>query len=98
MVSAVEDGYGFLIETTQYAPALVGSALPFTDARRHKEMMEKVRYGGTFIGLLRERRPVVQLAVLDRVGADGRAVRVACVVSPDSFPQVVAIEGSLDHR
>ena len=52
--AAVEDGYGFLIETTQYAPALVGSALPFTDARRHKEMMEKVRYGGTFIGLLRD--------------------------------------------
>ena len=31
--AAVEDGYGFLVETTQYAPALVGSALPFTDAR-----------------------------------------------------------------
>ena len=39
--AAVEDGYGFLVETTQYAPALVGSALPFTDARRHKEMMEQ---------------------------------------------------------
>jgi choline dehydrogenase-like flavoprotein len=51
---AVEDGYGFLIEATQYAPALVGSALPFTGARRHKEMMEKVRYGATFIGLLRD--------------------------------------------
>ena len=53
--AAVEDGYGFLVETTQYAPALVGSALPFTSAPRHKEMMEKVRYGGTFIGLLRDR-------------------------------------------
>ena len=53
--AAVEDGYGFLVETTQYAPALVGSALPFTTARRHKEMMEKVRFGATFIGLLRER-------------------------------------------
>ncbi len=52
--AAVEDGYGFLVETTQYAPALVGSALPFTDARRHKEMMETVRHGGTFIGLLRD--------------------------------------------
>ena len=29
--AAVEDGYGFLIESTQYAPALVRSALPFTD-------------------------------------------------------------------
>jgi choline dehydrogenase-like flavoprotein len=52
--AAVEDGYGFLVETTQYAPALVGSALPFTGAHRHKEMMENVRYGGTFIGLLRD--------------------------------------------
>jgi choline dehydrogenase-like flavoprotein len=52
--ASVEDGYGFLIETTQYAPALVGSALPFTNARRHKEMMETVRFGGTFIGLLRD--------------------------------------------
>ncbi len=52
--AAVEDGYGFLVETTQYAPALVGSALPFTTGQRHKEMMEKVRYGGTFIGLLRD--------------------------------------------
>jgi choline dehydrogenase-like flavoprotein len=50
----IEDGYGFLIETTQYAPALVGSALPFTSAARHKEMMERVRYGATFIGLLRD--------------------------------------------
>ena len=53
--AAVEDGHGFLIESTQYAPALVGSALPFTGAQRHKEMMERVRYGATFIGLLRER-------------------------------------------
>jgi choline dehydrogenase-like flavoprotein len=52
--AAVEDGFGFLVETTQYAPALVGSALPFTTAQRHKEMMEKVRFGGTFIGLLRD--------------------------------------------
>ena len=52
--AAVEDGYGFLIETTQYAPALVGSALPFTSARQHKEMMERVRFGATFIGLLRD--------------------------------------------
>jgi choline dehydrogenase-like flavoprotein len=53
--AAIEDGYGFLLETTQYAPALVGSALPFTTARAHKEMLERVPYGGTFIGLVRER-------------------------------------------
>jgi len=67
--AAVEDGYGFLVETTQYAPALVGSALPFTTARQHKEMMQKVPYGGTFIGLLRERGH----GRVD-VDADGQAV------------------------
>jgi choline dehydrogenase-like flavoprotein len=50
----VEDGYGFLIETTQYGPSLIGSALPFESAAQHKAMMEKVRYGATFIGLLRD--------------------------------------------
>jgi choline dehydrogenase-like flavoprotein len=53
--AAIEDGYGFLLEATQYAPALVGSALPLTTAHAHKEMMERVPYGATFIGLLRER-------------------------------------------
>jgi choline dehydrogenase-like flavoprotein len=52
--AAVEDGYGFLLETTQYGPSLIGSALPFTTAVGHKQMMEKVRYGATFIGLLRD--------------------------------------------
>jgi choline dehydrogenase-like flavoprotein len=50
----VEDGYGFLIEATQYAPGLVGSALPFTSAEEHKALMEKVPFGATFIGLLRD--------------------------------------------
>ncbi len=49
------DGYGFLIETGQYAPALVGSALPWTGGEGHKEMMERVRYGATFISLTRDR-------------------------------------------
>lgn len=51
----VEDGYGFLVETAQYAPALVGSALPFTTAVEHKDLLSKARFGATFIGLLRER-------------------------------------------
>jgi choline dehydrogenase-like flavoprotein len=50
----IEDGYGFLIESGQYAPALVGSSLPFTSAHEHKELMTKVRYGATFIGLVRD--------------------------------------------
>jgi choline dehydrogenase-like flavoprotein len=52
--AAVEEGYGFLVETTQYAPSLIGSALPFETAAHHKEMMEKVPCGATFIGLLRD--------------------------------------------
>ncbi len=49
------DGYGFLIETAQYAPGLIGSALPWNGAVAHKEIMEKVRFGGTFISLTRDR-------------------------------------------
>jgi choline dehydrogenase-like flavoprotein len=51
----VEDGHGFLVESAQYAPGLIGSALPFTGARQHKALMEQVPYGVTFIGLLRDR-------------------------------------------
>ena len=50
----VEDGYGFLIETAQYTTGLGASALPFTDARRHKELMHEYARGVTFIGLLRD--------------------------------------------
>jgi choline dehydrogenase-like flavoprotein len=50
----VEGGHGFLVEAAQYAPGLIGSALPFTGARAHKELMEKTRFGATFIGLLRD--------------------------------------------
>ncbi|HVE67177.1 MAG TPA: GMC family oxidoreductase [Solirubrobacteraceae bacterium] len=50
-----EDGFGFLVESAQYAPGLIGSALPFTGARAHKALMEQVPYGVTFIGLVRDR-------------------------------------------
>jgi len=52
---AVEDGFGFLVEGAQYAPGLIGSALPFAGARQHKELMENARFGATFIGLVRDR-------------------------------------------
>ncbi|MFD7262345.1 GMC family oxidoreductase N-terminal domain-containing protein [Streptomyces sp. NPDC059874] len=69
-------GYGFLIEGVQYAPALIGSALPFTTAAEHKRLMTKVRHGATSIGLLRDRghgrvtvdpagEPVVSYALTD---------------------------------
>ena len=50
----VEDGYGFLVEGAQYAPGLTGSAISFTTPREHKELMARVRFGATFIGLLRD--------------------------------------------
>jgi choline dehydrogenase-like flavoprotein len=49
------DGYGFLIEGAQYTTAIAGSALPFTTAEAHKDVMSRFRHGGTFIGLLRDR-------------------------------------------
>src|SRR3954454_611274 len=49
------DGYGFLIEAAQYAPALVGSAIPWTSGREHKEFVADVKLGATLIALIRDR-------------------------------------------
>jgi choline dehydrogenase-like flavoprotein len=49
------EGYGFLIETGQYAPGLIGSAVPWTTAAGHKESMAHVPTGATFISLTRDR-------------------------------------------
>ena len=49
-----EDGYGFLLEATQYAPGTGASALPFTGGEAHKQAMSEYRYGATFIGLVRD--------------------------------------------
>jgi choline dehydrogenase-like flavoprotein len=51
----VEDGYGFLVEGAQYTTGLAASAVPFTTAEDHKRMVSKLKYGATFIGLLRDR-------------------------------------------
>jgi choline dehydrogenase-like flavoprotein len=51
----VEDGYGFLIEGAQYTAGLTGSAVPWTSAAEHKEMMTTVPRGASFITLLRDR-------------------------------------------
>ncbi|MFL5886221.1 MAG: GMC family oxidoreductase N-terminal domain-containing protein, partial [Thermoleophilaceae bacterium] len=47
-------GYGFLIEAAQYAPALVGSAVPWTSGLGHKEQLADVKYAATFIALMRD--------------------------------------------
>ncbi len=52
--SNVEDGYGFLIESSQYAPGLSGSAVTFKGAEDHKAAMADLRYGGSFIALIRD--------------------------------------------
>jgi choline dehydrogenase-like flavoprotein len=49
------EGYGLLVETSQYAPGLIGSATPWTSGADHKERMTQFRNGGAFIGLTRDR-------------------------------------------
>ncbi|HEX2016430.1 MAG TPA: GMC family oxidoreductase [Solirubrobacteraceae bacterium] len=49
------EGYGFLIEGAQYAPAITGSAVPWTSGAEHKEMMSQMRNGASFIALTRDR-------------------------------------------
>ncbi len=49
------EGYGLLIETAQYAPGLIGSATPWTSGYDHKERMTQFKFGGSFIGLTRDR-------------------------------------------
>ena len=49
-----EDGYGFLIESTQYATGTAAAATPFVSGADHKQAMSEMRFGGTFIGLVRD--------------------------------------------
>jgi choline dehydrogenase-like flavoprotein len=51
----VEDGYGFLIESTQYATGTAAAATPFVSGAEHKQGMSELRLGATFIGLVRDR-------------------------------------------
>jgi len=50
----VRDGYGFLIEATQYAPAIAASALPWTTAAEHKALLADYALGASFIALTRD--------------------------------------------
>lgn len=51
----VEDGYGFLVEASQYTTGLGAASLPFVTAEQHRASMERYKHGGTVIGLLRDR-------------------------------------------
>jgi len=50
-----DDGYGFLIEGAQYTTGLGGSAIPFTTAEEHRELMSGYANGSITINLTRER-------------------------------------------
>jgi choline dehydrogenase-like flavoprotein len=63
-----DDGYGFLIEGVQYTTGLASSALPWLDARQHKEALEEFRRGVTFVGLLRDRGDGNGQVMLDASG------------------------------
>ena len=49
------EGFGFLIETAQYAPGLIGSATPWISAADHKQRMSEFRFTANFISLTRDR-------------------------------------------
>jgi choline dehydrogenase-like flavoprotein len=71
------EGYGFLIETAQYAPGLIGSATPWVSGADHKQRMEEFRFTGTFISLTRDRGGG-QVSV----DANGEAVPTYAVTDP----------------
>ena len=66
--AGAEDGYGFLIEGVHYTTGLGGSAIPWRNARQHKQSFEDFRYGATLIGLLRDRGDENGRVVLDAAG------------------------------
>ena len=71
------EGFGFLIETAQYAPGLIGSATPWISAADHKQRMEELRFTANFISLTRDRgRGQVS------VDANGEALPMYSVTDP----------------
>jgi len=65
----VDDGYGFLIESTQYGTGTAAAATPFVSGADHKQAMSELANGATFIGLVRDHG--AGQVTLD---ADGQAV------------------------
>ena len=48
------EGYGFLLEATQYATGTAAAATPFVSGADHKQAMSELPLGATFIGLIRD--------------------------------------------
>jgi choline dehydrogenase-like flavoprotein len=72
------EGFGFLIETAQYAPGLIGSATPWVSGADHKQRMEEFRFTGTFISLTRDRGA-------GQVGVDGNGEAVPTYAVTDDL-------------
>jgi choline dehydrogenase-like flavoprotein len=51
----LEDGYGFLIETSHASPAVTGSAVPWVTGHQHKEYLARSPLTSSFVVLLRDR-------------------------------------------
>jgi choline dehydrogenase-like flavoprotein len=71
------EGFGFLIETAQYAPGLIGSATPWISAADHKQRMQEFRFTANFISLTRDRG-----AGQVMVDANGEAMPLYPVTDP----------------
>jgi choline dehydrogenase-like flavoprotein len=71
------EGYGFLIETAQYAPGLIGSATPWISGADHKQRIEEFRFTANFVGLTRDRGSGRVM-----VDANGEAVPTYSVADP----------------
>jgi choline dehydrogenase-like flavoprotein len=51
----LEDGYGFLVETSHASPGLTGTAVPWESGRQHKETMAKGSMTSALVILVRDR-------------------------------------------
>jgi choline dehydrogenase-like flavoprotein len=51
----IEDGYGFLIETSHASPSVTGSAVPWVTGHQHKEYMAQGPLTSSLVVLLRDR-------------------------------------------
>jgi choline dehydrogenase-like flavoprotein len=51
----LEDGYGFLVETSHASPGVTGTAVPWESGRQHKETMAKGAQTAALVFLIRDR-------------------------------------------
>lgn len=66
--AAADDGYGFLIESVQYATGLAAATIPWLDAQQHKQGLEDLRDGAVSVALTRDRGDANGWVELDAAG------------------------------